>query len=313
MAGVTGLIVAIGVTADSFIVYFERIRDEVRDGPAARAPRSRPAGTARGARSWPPTASTSSRPWCSTSWPLEQRARLRLHARPDDAHRPRSSSSSSPTRSCALLARTKFFGDGHKWSGLDPRAPRRQRRRSATPAAAGSRHPAPAPRPRPCAAGTREEVPRHELSFATFGNDLYTGKRSIDFVGRQKTLVRHLRRSSSSSPLVGLVVQGLNFGHRVPRRLGVPRPERLRPPATTSRRPQRRRSPAPASSGNVDRHRHRQQHRPGADRELTDDQTDAGQRSPGQGLRRRRGRRSARSFIGPRWGAVGQPAGAARR
>ena len=32
MAGVTGLIVAIGFTADSFIVYFERIRDELRDG-----------------------------------------------------------------------------------------------------------------------------------------------------------------------------------------------------------------------------------------------------------------------------------------
>lgn len=32
MAGVTGLIVAIGITADSFIVYFERIRDEVRAG-----------------------------------------------------------------------------------------------------------------------------------------------------------------------------------------------------------------------------------------------------------------------------------------
>ena len=32
MAGVTGVIVAIGVTADSFIVYFERIRDEVREG-----------------------------------------------------------------------------------------------------------------------------------------------------------------------------------------------------------------------------------------------------------------------------------------
>ncbi len=32
MAGVTGLIVSIGVTADSFIVYFERIRDEVRAG-----------------------------------------------------------------------------------------------------------------------------------------------------------------------------------------------------------------------------------------------------------------------------------------
>ncbi len=34
LPGVAGLIVAIGVTADSFIVYFERIRDEVRDGKA---------------------------------------------------------------------------------------------------------------------------------------------------------------------------------------------------------------------------------------------------------------------------------------
>jgi preprotein translocase subunit SecD len=32
LPGVAGLIVAIGVTADSFIVYFERIRDEIRDG-----------------------------------------------------------------------------------------------------------------------------------------------------------------------------------------------------------------------------------------------------------------------------------------
>ncbi|MDR6171628.1 protein translocase subunit SecD [Curtobacterium sp. SORGH_AS_0776] len=32
LAGVAGLIVAIGITADSFIVYFERIRDELRDG-----------------------------------------------------------------------------------------------------------------------------------------------------------------------------------------------------------------------------------------------------------------------------------------
>lgn len=32
LAGVTGLIVAIGIIADSFIVYFERIRDELRDG-----------------------------------------------------------------------------------------------------------------------------------------------------------------------------------------------------------------------------------------------------------------------------------------
>ncbi len=32
LAGVAGLIISIGVIADSFIVYFERIRDELRDG-----------------------------------------------------------------------------------------------------------------------------------------------------------------------------------------------------------------------------------------------------------------------------------------
>ena len=32
LSGVAGLIIAIGFTADSFIVYFERIRDELRDG-----------------------------------------------------------------------------------------------------------------------------------------------------------------------------------------------------------------------------------------------------------------------------------------
>jgi preprotein translocase subunit SecD len=32
LAGVAGMIVAIGVTADSFIVYFERVRDELREG-----------------------------------------------------------------------------------------------------------------------------------------------------------------------------------------------------------------------------------------------------------------------------------------
>lgn len=32
LAGVTGLIISIGITADSFIVYFERVRDELREG-----------------------------------------------------------------------------------------------------------------------------------------------------------------------------------------------------------------------------------------------------------------------------------------
>jgi preprotein translocase subunit SecD len=36
LAGVAGAIVAIGITADSFIVYFERLRDEVREGRTLR-------------------------------------------------------------------------------------------------------------------------------------------------------------------------------------------------------------------------------------------------------------------------------------
>jgi preprotein translocase subunit SecD len=36
LPGIAGLIVAVGITADSFIVYFERIRDEVRDGRSLR-------------------------------------------------------------------------------------------------------------------------------------------------------------------------------------------------------------------------------------------------------------------------------------
>jgi preprotein translocase subunit SecD len=37
LAGVAGLIVSIGITADSFIVYFERVRDEVREGRPLRS------------------------------------------------------------------------------------------------------------------------------------------------------------------------------------------------------------------------------------------------------------------------------------
>jgi preprotein translocase subunit SecD len=37
LAGIAGFIVAIGITADSFVVFFERLKDEIRDG---RSPRS---------------------------------------------------------------------------------------------------------------------------------------------------------------------------------------------------------------------------------------------------------------------------------
>jgi len=36
LAGIAGLIVAVGITADSFVVFFERLRDEVREGRSLR-------------------------------------------------------------------------------------------------------------------------------------------------------------------------------------------------------------------------------------------------------------------------------------
>src|SRR5699024_2050776 len=37
LAGIAGLIIGIGTTADSFVVYFERIKDEIREGRSFRS------------------------------------------------------------------------------------------------------------------------------------------------------------------------------------------------------------------------------------------------------------------------------------
>ena len=37
LAGVTGIIVSIGVTVDSYVVYFERLKDEIRSGKTIRS------------------------------------------------------------------------------------------------------------------------------------------------------------------------------------------------------------------------------------------------------------------------------------
>jgi preprotein translocase subunit SecD len=37
LAGIAGFIVSIGITADSFVVYFERLKDEVREGRSLRS------------------------------------------------------------------------------------------------------------------------------------------------------------------------------------------------------------------------------------------------------------------------------------
>jgi preprotein translocase subunit SecD len=118
MAGVTGLIVAIGVTADSFIVFFERVRDEVREGRALRA--AVEAGWARGRRTI--LAADGVNILAATILYLLATSNVRgfaftlglttlidlvvvmLFTHP----------------MVALLANTEFFGGGHRWSGLDP-------------------------------------------------------------------------------------------------------------------------------------------------------------------------------------------------
>ena len=118
MAGVTGVIVAIGVTADSFIVYFERIRDEVREGrPLVAAVE---AGWARARRTILAAdavnflaaavlyflASSNVRGFAFTLGvtTLIDLAVVMLFTHPV----------------VSMLAHTKFFGGGHKWSGFDP-------------------------------------------------------------------------------------------------------------------------------------------------------------------------------------------------
>ena len=55
LAGVAGLVISLGVTADSYIVFFERLKDEVRGGQDRRARPCSRRSSARTRRSSPPT------------------------------------------------------------------------------------------------------------------------------------------------------------------------------------------------------------------------------------------------------------------
>ena len=118
MAGVTGLIVSIGIVADSFILYFERVRDEVRDGRALRAAVETGWGRARrtilisdgvnflAAAVLYTLAASSVRGFAFTLMltTIVDIVVVMLFTHP----------------LLSILANTKFFGQGHKWSGLDP-------------------------------------------------------------------------------------------------------------------------------------------------------------------------------------------------
>ena len=118
LPGIAGLIVAIGITADSFIVFFERIRDEVREGKSLRL--AVEAGWAR------------ARTTILAADAVSIMAALVLFIFAIGVVRGFAFALGLTTLIdvfvvflftkplVTLLARTKFFGQGHKLSGLDP-------------------------------------------------------------------------------------------------------------------------------------------------------------------------------------------------
>jgi preprotein translocase subunit SecD len=119
LAGIAGLIVAIGITADSFIVFFERLRDEVRDGKSLRP--AVESGWKRARRTilvsdtvsflaavllyYFATSEVQGFAFTLGMTTLIDVVVVFLFTKP----------------MVTLLAGTKFFGNGHRWSGLDPK------------------------------------------------------------------------------------------------------------------------------------------------------------------------------------------------
>ena len=120
LAGVAGLIVSIGFTADSFIVYFERIRDELRDGKSI---------TGAVEDGWGRAKRT-----IYISKSINVLAAVVLYVLADSTVKGFAFTLGLTTLIdvfifvifthpvMQLLARTRFFGGGHKLSGLDPEA-----------------------------------------------------------------------------------------------------------------------------------------------------------------------------------------------
>ncbi|KQV08027.1 protein translocase subunit SecD [Leifsonia sp. Root112D2] len=120
LAGVAGIIVSIGFTADSFIVYFERIRDELRDGRGLES--AVEAGWRRAKRTIYASKSTN------------LLAAVVLYVLAVGSVQGFAFTLGVMTiidvlivilfthPTLQLLAQTRFFASGHSWSGLDPEA-----------------------------------------------------------------------------------------------------------------------------------------------------------------------------------------------
>lgn len=122
LAGVAGLIVSIGITADSFIVYFERVRDELREGKSLEV--AVEAGWKRALRT------------ILVSDAVSLVAAVVLYMLTSSSVRGFAFTLGLTTiidllvvalfthPMLQLLARNKFFASGHKWSGFDLSASR---------------------------------------------------------------------------------------------------------------------------------------------------------------------------------------------
>ncbi len=120
LAGVAGIIVSIGFTADSFIIYFERIRDELRDGKSI---------TGAVEDGWDRAKRT-----IYISKSINILAAVVLYILADATVKGFAFTLGLTTLIdififilfthpvMQLLARTKFFGSGHPMSGMDPKA-----------------------------------------------------------------------------------------------------------------------------------------------------------------------------------------------
>jgi preprotein translocase subunit SecD len=118
LSAIAGLVVAIGITADSFIVYFERLRDAIRDGKTLR-------------------------PAAESGWKRARRTILMSDTVSFLAAAVLYHFAAGDVQGFAytlglttlidvlvvflftkpmvtLLAGTRFYGSGHRWSGLDP-------------------------------------------------------------------------------------------------------------------------------------------------------------------------------------------------
>ncbi len=118
LPGMAGLIVAIGITADSFVVFFERLRDEVREGRTLRAAVEHGWVRARrtiisadlisifaaGALYFLSVGSVKGFAFTLGLTTLIDLVVVFLFTKP----------------LMTYLARTEFFGQGHRFSGLDP-------------------------------------------------------------------------------------------------------------------------------------------------------------------------------------------------